>query len=126
MEVALKDAIEGETEEDVRDVARLVCLYFMISLLFISSNHTLRWFFVQWIKNLDQIGDYNWAIAAHEFLLYSIIRKTHDLAWVKGCVPLLLVSIFLYCCNLFQFANNIFLIYLYLYVTESIVPVLAV
>ncbi|KAM7505413.1 hypothetical protein LguiB_004317 [Lonicera macranthoides] len=95
VESALKDAIEGETEEDVKDVARLVCLHFMICLKFTNTNHKLGWFFVQWIENLDQNDNYNWALAVYEFLLDSNHKETPRSYFGEGACTLAIGKHFL-------------------------------
>ena len=69
---AILEALEGTTLEDIQDVARLPCLYLFPSLLFATSGCTIKWGFVKYVENVDEMCNCAWSEAMASPLMGTI------------------------------------------------------
>ncbi|KAI8550040.1 hypothetical protein RHMOL_Rhmol06G0073300 [Rhododendron molle] len=68
---------ESMTDEDIRDVVRLVCMFICLTLLFSTSGVTIAWTYVHCLEKIEEIKDYDWAQSIAETLNTSM-HKFHD------------------------------------------------
>ncbi|CAL5440261.1 unnamed protein product [Camellia sinensis] len=88
---ALGDALEGTTRVDVEDVARIMCLFVVATLLLPTTGLTVGWAFVALVKDLEMMNSYAWSTAIASTLTTSIHSSLRSSENVTGCVLLLLV-----------------------------------
>ena len=89
---ALGDALEGTTTVDVEDVARIMCLFVMATLLLPTTGLTVGWAFVALVEDLEMMNSYAWSTAIASTLTTSIHSSLGSPENVTGCVLLPLVS----------------------------------
>ena len=83
---AALDASNGTTKDDVEDVVRLLCLYVILSILFLTSGNTAKWVFIQYIENIEEMKMYAWCAAIKDYLMAAIEKSSKDARKVNGCV----------------------------------------
>ena len=83
---AILEALQGTTLEDIQDVARLLCLYLFLSLLFATSGYTIKWGFVKYVENIDEMCNYAWSEAIVSALMGTIEASNGNPRRVSGCV----------------------------------------
>ncbi|CAL5415105.1 unnamed protein product [Camellia sinensis] len=88
---ALGDALEGTTRVDVKDVARIMCLFVVATLLLPTTGLTVGWAFVALVEDLEMMNSYAWLTAVASTLTTSIHSSLGSPENVTGCVLLLLV-----------------------------------
>ncbi|KAI8544201.1 hypothetical protein RHMOL_Rhmol08G0277600 [Rhododendron molle] len=59
---------ESMTDEDIRDVVRLVCMFICLTLFFSTSGVTIAWTYVHCMEKIEEIKDYDWAQSITETL----------------------------------------------------------
>ncbi|CAL5323316.1 unnamed protein product [Camellia sinensis] len=87
---ALGDALEGTTRVDVEDVARIMCLFIVATLLLPTTGLTVGWTFVALVEDLEMMNSYAWSTAVASTLTTSIHSSLGSPENVTGCVLLLL------------------------------------
>lgn len=81
--------VDGESDEDIKDVAILLCLYLCHTFLF-PTGTTAKWVYLERIEDIDRLNGYNWCVAIVNGVLASI-EKHHSEPWkCTGCVMALL------------------------------------
>ncbi|CAL5437219.1 unnamed protein product [Camellia sinensis] len=88
---ALGDALEGTTTVDVEDVARIMYLFVVATLLLPITGLTVGWAFVALVEDLKMMNSYAWSTAVASTLTTSIHSSLGSPENVTGCVLLLLV-----------------------------------
>ncbi|KAI8551292.1 hypothetical protein RHMOL_Rhmol06G0174200 [Rhododendron molle] len=79
------------TDEDIRDVVRLVCMFICLTLFFSTSGVTIAWTYVHCMEKIEEIKDYDWAQSIAETLNTSM-HKFHDKPRdATGCVVALMM-----------------------------------
>ncbi|KAI8538305.1 hypothetical protein RHMOL_Rhmol09G0092100 [Rhododendron molle] len=68
---------ESMTDEDIRDVVRLICMFICLTLFFSTSGVTIAWTYVHCMEKIEEIKDYDWAQSIAETLNTSM-HKFHD------------------------------------------------
>lgn len=81
--------VDGDAQEDIEDVARLLCLYLCHTLLF-PTGMTVKWVYLECDEDLEKLNGYNWCAAIVNELLASIHKHHHQPKKVSGCVMVLL------------------------------------
>lgn len=81
--------VDGDAQEDIEDVARLLCLYLCHTLLF-PTGTTVKWVYLERVEDLEKLNGYNWCAAIVNELLASIHKHHHQPKKVSGCVMVLL------------------------------------
>ncbi|GMP48013.1 hypothetical protein CsSME_00015517 [Camellia sinensis var. sinensis] len=69
---ALGDALEGTTTVDVEDVAQIMCLFVVVTLLFSTTSLTVGWAFVACVENLKMMNSNAWSTTVASTLTTSI------------------------------------------------------
>ncbi|CAL5403148.1 unnamed protein product [Camellia sinensis] len=87
---ALGDALEGTTTVNVEDVARIMCLFVVATLLLPISGLTVGWAFVALVEDLEMMNSYAWSTAVASTLTISIYFSLGSPENVTGYVLLLL------------------------------------
>ncbi|GMP22367.1 hypothetical protein CsSME_00000422 [Camellia sinensis var. sinensis] len=87
---ALGDALVGTTRVDVEDVARIMCLFIVATLLLPTTGLTVGWAFVALVEDLEMMNSYAWSTAVASTLTTSIHCSLGSPKNVTGCVLLLL------------------------------------
>ncbi|CAL5381752.1 unnamed protein product [Camellia sinensis] len=72
---ALGDALESTTTVDVEDVARILCLFVMATLLLPTTGLTVGWAFVALVEDLEMMNSYAWSTAVDYFNPF-FVRKS--------------------------------------------------
>ncbi|CAL5329760.1 unnamed protein product [Camellia sinensis] len=72
LQEALGDALEGTTRVDVEDVARIMCLFVVATLLLPTTGLTVGWAFVALAEDLEMMNSYAWSTAIASTLTTSI------------------------------------------------------
>ncbi|KAG5553981.1 hypothetical protein RHGRI_011748 [Rhododendron griersonianum] len=80
----------SKLEEDMDDIARLLCLFLCGTLFFSTSGTTINWVYVRHIEDLNKIKQFDWAGAICKYLLKSTHVEHKDPKEVKGSSILLL------------------------------------
>ncbi|KAI8562845.1 hypothetical protein RHMOL_Rhmol03G0067100 [Rhododendron molle] len=81
---------ESMTDEDIRDVVRLVCMFICLTLFFSTSEVTIAWTYMHCMEKIEKIKDYDWAQSIAETLNTSM-HKFHDKPRdATGCVVALM------------------------------------
>ncbi|KAG5557163.1 hypothetical protein RHGRI_007434 [Rhododendron griersonianum] len=81
---------ESITDEDIRDVVRLICMFICLTLFFSTSGVTIAWTYVHCMEKIEEIKDYDWAQSIAETLNTSM-HKFHDKPRdATGCVVALM------------------------------------
>ncbi|CAL5364507.1 unnamed protein product [Camellia sinensis] len=88
---ALGDALEGTTRVDVEDVARIMCLFVVATLLLPTTGLTVGWAFVALVEDLEMMNSYAWSTVVASTLTTLIHSSLGSPENVTGCVFLLLV-----------------------------------
>ncbi|CAL5361380.1 unnamed protein product [Camellia sinensis] len=88
---ALGDALEGMTV-DVENIARIMCLFVVATLLLPTIGLTVRWDFVALVEDLEMMNSYAWSTAVASTLTTSIQFSLGSPENVTGCVLHLLVN----------------------------------
>lgn len=91
LEERFREAFNGRTIMDFQDVARLLTLYVCCTLFFSNKGHSLKWGFVGYVEDLENIKGYDWTAAIRQTLMSSL--KAFPTERVSGFVLLLPVSI---------------------------------
>ncbi|KAF7146822.1 hypothetical protein RHSIM_Rhsim04G0158100 [Rhododendron simsii] len=82
---------ESITDENIRDVVRLICMFICLTLFFSTSGVTIAWTYVHCMEKIEEIKDYDWAQSIAETLNTSM-HKFHDKPRdATGCVVALMV-----------------------------------
>ncbi|CAL5353654.1 unnamed protein product [Camellia sinensis] len=89
---ALGDALEGTTTVDVEDVARIMCLFVVATLLLPTIGLTVGWAFVALVEDLEMMNSYAWSTAVASTLTTSIHSSLGSPENVTGYVLLLAPS----------------------------------
>ncbi|GMP22383.1 hypothetical protein CsSME_00000435 [Camellia sinensis var. sinensis] len=89
---ALGDALVGTTRVDVEDVARIICLFIVTTLLLPTTGLTVGWAFVALVEDLEMMNSYAWSTVVASTLTTSIHCSLGSPKNVTGCVLLLLVN----------------------------------
>ena len=89
----LIQASRGTTENDFEDVSRLLCLYLLVTVFFLTTGHTLSWGYIPYIEDLDEIRKYNWSQLILNALISSLSKKRETPDTVTGCVIVIPVSV---------------------------------
>ena len=55
---AALDALNGTMKDDVEDVVRLSYFYVILSILFSTSSNIVKWVFIRYIKNIEEMKMY--------------------------------------------------------------------
>ena len=100
------------TEDDIRDVVRLICMFICLTLFFSTSGVTIAWTYVDCMENIEQIKDYDWAQSIADTLnasMHKFHAKPRD---ATGCVMALMVSLnkFFAMTSVFGHSNNLLVI----------------
>lgn len=82
----------NKTKQDIEDVAKLLCMFLCVTFLFSTSGNTLSWAHIQYLDDLNEMKEYDWAYEVLESLIQSIEKHRRTPRKVTGCVNLLLVS----------------------------------
>ncbi|KAI8570264.1 hypothetical protein RHMOL_Rhmol01G0020700 [Rhododendron molle] len=78
------------TDEDIKDVVRLVYMFICLTLFFSTSGVTIAWTYVHCMKKIEETKDYDWAQSIAETLNTSM-HKFHDKPRdATGCVVALM------------------------------------
>ena len=92
----IKDTIlelsEGTSTDDIQDLVCLLCLYLLVTLLFATTGFTIRWGFVKYIEDIDEICKYGWSEAICSTLLGTLEKANNNPKLVTGCVIALQVQ----------------------------------
>ena len=80
------DALNGTTKDDVENVMRLLCLYVILSVLFLPSGNTVKWVFIHYIENIEEVNMYAWCAVVKDYLMAEIEKSSKDARKVNGCV----------------------------------------
>ena len=83
---------EEQSDEDIQDVVRLICMFIWLTIFFATSGTTITWQHVDCMENISEIKDYDWAKCIADTLHESLCRycsRPHD---TTGCVIALMVS----------------------------------
>ncbi|XP_058203886.1 intracellular protein transport protein USO1-like isoform X2 [Rhododendron vialii] len=86
----LKEKQNNKLEEDMDDVARLLCLFLCGTLFFSTSGTTINWVYVCYMEDLNTIKQFDWPKAICKYLLKSTHAEHKDPKEVKGSSILLL------------------------------------
>ena len=86
IKTAVKDAIIGRARDDVTDTVRLLCLYICGTLLFATRGDRVRWGFVNYIEDIDNMGQYDWCTAIIDELTTSMDKSRANPHKVTGCI----------------------------------------
>lgn len=62
-------ALNGESETDIADVARLLCLYMLVVIFFATHGNTIGWAYVGYVENYMDMKHYAWAEEISKFLM---------------------------------------------------------
>ncbi|CAL5342104.1 unnamed protein product [Camellia sinensis] len=89
---ALGDALEGTTTVDIEDVARIMCLFVVPTLLLPITGLTVGWAFVALVEDLEMMNSYAWSTAVAFTLTISIHFSLGSPENVTGYVLLLLIN----------------------------------
>ncbi|KAH7865659.1 hypothetical protein Vadar_009442 [Vaccinium darrowii] len=81
---------KNKTKEDIEDVAKLLCMFLCVTFLFSTSGNTLSWAHIQYLDDLNEMKEYDWAYEVLESLIQSIEKHRRTPRKVTGCVNLLL------------------------------------
>ncbi|GMP23655.1 hypothetical protein CsSME_00001174 [Camellia sinensis var. sinensis] len=57
----LNEALNGTKKQDNEEVARLVCMYALLKLIFSTSEEIIGWAFYSYMDPLDKMLEYDWA-----------------------------------------------------------------
>ncbi|KAH7850965.1 hypothetical protein Vadar_005308 [Vaccinium darrowii] len=90
IEKKIRDLKNSEEQQDIDDVARLLCLYLCVMLLFSNKATSVNWLYVHYMEDLEKVKEYDWAAAVLKYLLNSIQRNHRDIKQLKGSSILLL------------------------------------
>ena len=75
----------GRTDEDVKDVVRLLCFLLCGCFLFVTGGDRVKWGFILYIK----MREYTWNKAIVEELVNFIKKSNGDTSKLVGCTTLL-------------------------------------
>ncbi|KAE9461907.1 hypothetical protein C3L33_06228, partial [Rhododendron williamsianum] len=89
MKKLLETYVLGNDTDDIKDVARLLCLYVCHTLFFPHST-TVKWVYLERIENLEKLMEYDWCGAIANDLMTSIRKNHQQPKKVSGCVVALL------------------------------------
>ena len=108
IEGALIVALKKTGVDSERDVVRLVVFHLCASFFFPNTANTLGWSFASYIHDIENIKQYNWPVAIHEWLIASIKKKLpeNNASTITGCVPILLVSCYIQCIKFILFKKQ--------------------
>ncbi|KAH7846480.1 hypothetical protein Vadar_014472 [Vaccinium darrowii] len=81
---------KNKTKQDIEDVAKLLCMFLCVTFLFSTSGNTLSWAHIQYLDDLNEMKEYDWAYEVLESLIQSIEKHRRTPRKVTGCVNLLL------------------------------------
>ncbi|KAH7842769.1 hypothetical protein Vadar_009005 [Vaccinium darrowii] len=90
IEKKIRDLKNSEEQQDIDDVARLLCLYLCVMLLFSNKATSVNWLYVHYMEDLEKVKEYDWAATVLKYLLNSIQRNHRDIKQLKGSSILLL------------------------------------
>ncbi|KAI8572522.1 hypothetical protein RHMOL_Rhmol01G0205900 [Rhododendron molle] len=85
----IKELESSKEQQDIDDVARLLCLFLCVTLFFSTTGTTANWCHVRYLDNLENVKKYDWTGAIRNYLLKSVHRNHRDLKDLKGCSVLL-------------------------------------
>ncbi|KAG5565945.1 hypothetical protein RHGRI_001763 [Rhododendron griersonianum] len=88
----IKELKGSKEQQDIDDIARLLCLFLCVTLFFSTTGTTANWCHVRYLDNLENVKKYDWTGAIRNYLLKSIHRNHRDLKDLKGCSVLLPVN----------------------------------
>lgn len=91
IEKKIRDLKNSEEQQDIDDVARLLCLYLCVMLFFSNKATSVNWLYVHYMEDLEKVKEYDWAAAVLKYLLNSIHSNHKDIKQLKGSSILLLV-----------------------------------
>ncbi|KAF7151694.1 hypothetical protein RHSIM_Rhsim02G0117900 [Rhododendron simsii] len=86
----LQEKQSSKLEEDVDDIARLLCLFLCGTLFFSISGTTINWVYIRYMEYLNKIEQFDWVEAICKYLLKSTHVEYKDPKEVKGSSILLL------------------------------------
>ncbi|KAF7136450.1 hypothetical protein RHSIM_Rhsim08G0151400 [Rhododendron simsii] len=86
----LKEKQNSKLEEDMDDIARLLCLSLCGTLFFSTSRTTINWVYVRYMKDLNTIKQFDWTETICKYLLKSTHVEHKNPKEVKGSSILLL------------------------------------
>ena len=92
IEKLISNSMKKKKKENNEDVARLLCLYALVTVFFPTSGTQLSWSYVSYVNDLDEMKTYNWPAAIRSNLESSIEKSHNKPQNVTGCVIALLVS----------------------------------
>ena len=79
-------ALNGTTETDVADVARLLCLYILVVIFFATHSNIIGWAYVVYVENYMDMKHYAWVEEISNFLMDSIHNRSRGSDRVIGCL----------------------------------------
>ena len=85
-------ALNGTTDTDVADVARLPCLYIHVIIFFSTHGNTIVWAYVGYVENYMDMKHYAWVEEISKFLMESVHSRSCDSDRVIGCLIALSVQ----------------------------------
>ncbi|KAH7832896.1 hypothetical protein Vadar_001150 [Vaccinium darrowii] len=86
MKEQIESLVGEEDEEDVADVVRIVCMLLFVTVFFAGRGTTLKWTYVQFLEDIDNMQKYDWAQEIVDVLLKSIKHYDEGPKDVAGCV----------------------------------------
>ncbi|KAF7124934.1 hypothetical protein RHSIM_Rhsim12G0081900 [Rhododendron simsii] len=89
-EIPQKKKEEFITDEDIRDVVRLICMFICLTLFFSTSGVTIAWTYVHCMEKIEEIQDYDWAQSIAEILTTSMHKFHEKPRDAIGCVVALM------------------------------------
>lgn len=90
IEEEIEKALNGKTNQDFEDVAKLLCLHALVTVFFCSTTHILPKAYIQYVDDIQEMAKYAWCDAIREKLMLSIENKHTTPEAVHGCVIALL------------------------------------
>ncbi|KAI8530182.1 hypothetical protein RHMOL_Rhmol11G0036000 [Rhododendron molle] len=88
----IKELKSSKEQQDIDDVARLLCLFLCVTLFCSTTGTTANWCHVHYLDNLENVKKCDWIGAIRNYLLKSIHRNHRDLKDLKGYSVLLPVN----------------------------------
>ncbi|KAI8563315.1 hypothetical protein RHMOL_Rhmol03G0102900 [Rhododendron molle] len=79
----IKELKSSNKQQDIDDVAKLLCLFLCVILFFSTTGTTANWCHICYMDNLQNVKKYEWTGAIRNYVLKSIHKNPRDLKELK-------------------------------------------
>ena len=89
IKIAIMEASLGNSRDDIRVVVKCFCHLLIATMVFAAGSDRVKWAFVYYIENIENICEFNWCAATLNELISSFNKTQNDLSKLTRCMTLL-------------------------------------